>query len=229
VRGDVRAAGEAVHEMIRRPGAGELHLAIAHHHAGGGEFVLVAFDVLAVDQVGNVENHFASFGEAAAYFFIQRRKEAVHLETDGTGAGLAFALAGCRFAEVGEIAASDLVGRDLGKLTAAAVVDEDFEVHLSFAAEFIDIAEELTLVGPDGFTEAFVVVEDGAESEGKDCGMFEAVSYDAGMIHTGFLIESFCGIVFADYNGKVTGWVEENLISAYAVNGLERNRFSVAG
>jgi hypothetical protein len=207
-------------EMIRGPGAGDLHLAVAHHHAGGGEFVLVALDMLVIDQVGDVENHFSGLSEAAAYFFIQRCKEAVHLEADGAGSGLALALAGCRFSEVGEIATAYLVWRELGKLTAAAVVDEDLEVHLGFAAEFIDVAEELALVGPDGFAEAFVVVEDGAEPEGKDGGVFEAVSDDASMIHTGFLIQGFCGIVFADDNGKVTGWVEENLISAYTVYGL---------
>ena len=102
-------------------------------------------------------------------------------------------------------------------------------MHLSFAAEFFDVAEELALVGPDGFTEAFVVVEDRTESEGKYGGVFEAVSDDSCVVHTRFLIQGFCGIVFADDNGKVTGWVEENLISAYAVYGLERNWFSVAG
>jgi len=151
VRGEMSAAGEAVDEMIRRPGAGELHLAVAHHSAGGGELVLIALHVLAVDQVGDVEDHLAGLSEAAANFFIEGNEEAMHLEADGAGAGLAFALAGCRFAEIGEIATTHFVWRDLGKFTAAAVVDEDLEVHLGFAAKFIDVAEELTLVGPDGF------------------------------------------------------------------------------
>ncbi len=187
--------------MIRRPRAGELHLAVTHHGAGGGELVLIALDILAVDQVSDVENHFASFSEAAADFLIQGCEETMHLEADGAGARLAFALTGCRFAKVGKVTATHFVCRKLGEFAAAAVVYEDLEVHLGFAAEFIDVSEELTLVRPDGFAEAFVVVEDGTESERKDGGMFEAVSDDASMIHTGFLIEGFCGIVFADDNG----------------------------
>ena len=203
-----------MHKMIRRPRAGELHLAVAHHRAGGGELILVALHVFAIDQMGDIENHLAGFGESAAYFFIEWHEEPMHLEADGAGAGLAFALAGCRFAKIGEIAAAHLVWRELGKFAGAAIVDEDLEVHLGFAAEFIDVAEELTLVGPDGFAKAFVVIEDGAEAERKDGGVFEAVSDDASMIHTGFLIEGFCGIVFADDNGEVTGWVKEDLVSA---------------
>jgi len=140
------AASEAVHEVIGRPGAGELHLTVAHHGTGGGELVLVALHVLAVDEVGDIENHLAGFGEAAAYFFVQRGEQAVHLEADGAGAGLAFALAGCRFTKVSEVATADLVLRKLCDLAAAAVVDKDLEVHFGFAAEFIDIAEELALV-----------------------------------------------------------------------------------
>ena len=109
LRRDVGATGQAVHEMIRRPRAGELHLAVAHHGAGGGELVLIALHVFALDQVGDIENHLAGLGQAAAHFFIQGCKEAMHLEAYGAGAGLTFALAGCRFAEIGEIAAAHLV------------------------------------------------------------------------------------------------------------------------
>jgi hypothetical protein len=151
--------------------------------------------------VGDVENHFAGLSEAAAHFFIEGDEEAMHLEADGAGARLAFALTGCRFAKIGEVTATHFVGRNLGELASAAIVHEDLEVHFGFAAEFIDVAEELTLVGPDGFAETFVVVEDGSKAERENSGVFEAVSDDASMIHTGFLIEGFCGIVFADDNG----------------------------
>jgi hypothetical protein len=215
--------------MIRRPRAGELHLAVAHHRAGGGEFVLVAFHVFAIDQMGDVENHLAGFGESAAYFFIEGHEEPMHLEADGAGPGLSLALAGCRFAEIGEVSATYLIWRKLGKLAGAAVIHKDLKVHFGFAAQFVDVAEELTLVGPDGFAEAVVVVENGAETEGKYGGMSKAVSDDTSMIHTRFLIQGFCGIVFADDNGKITGWVKENLVSAHSVDCFKRNWFSVTG
>ena len=220
MRRDMRSAGEAVYEMIRGPGAGNLHLAVAHHGAGSGEFVLVTLHVLAIDQVSDVEDHFAGFGEAAAYFFIEGHEEPVHLKADGTGAGLTFALPGCRFAEIGQVTAAHFVGRKLSDqfASAAAVVDENLEVHLGFAAQFIDVAEELSLVGPDGFAEAFVVVEDGAKAERKNGGVFEAISDDSCVVHTRFLIQTVCRVMFADDNCEVTGWVKENLISAYSVH-----------
>jgi len=81
----VWARGEPVDEVVGRPGARDLHLALAHDGAGGGELVLVALNVLAVDEVGDIQDHFAAFGESAAYLFIERQEEAVHLEADGTG------------------------------------------------------------------------------------------------------------------------------------------------
>ena len=174
--------------MIRRPGAGELHLAVAHHRASGREFVLIALHIFAIDQMGDVENHLACFGESAAYFFIEGHEKPMHLEAHCAGPGLTFALPGCRFAEIGKVSATHFVGRKLGKLAAAAVIHKNSEVHLGLAAQLVDVAEKLALIRPDGFAEAFVVVEDGAETEGKYSGMFEAVSNNASMIHTRFLI-----------------------------------------
>jgi hypothetical protein len=66
----VRAAGEAVNEVIRRPGSGELQLTLPHHGAGGLEFVLIAFDALTVDQVGNIQKHLSTFCHSAADFLV---------------------------------------------------------------------------------------------------------------------------------------------------------------
>jgi hypothetical protein len=101
------AAGQPMDEVVRRPWAGELHVALAHHGAGGSELVLVALDALAVDEVGDVEEHLATVGHAAADFFVERGEHAVHLEADGAGASLAFALAGGVFAEIGEVFFAD--------------------------------------------------------------------------------------------------------------------------
>ncbi len=50
-------------EVVGRPGAGNLHLALADRSAGCSELVLVAFDVFAVDQVGDIQHHLAALGE----------------------------------------------------------------------------------------------------------------------------------------------------------------------
>jgi hypothetical protein len=189
MRGDVRSASEAMDEVIGWPGAGELHLAVLHHCARGLEFVLVALDALALDEVRDIEDHLAGFGEAAADFFIERHEEAMHLEADGAGTSLTLALAGSGFAKIGEVLATDLLRIEVREFASAtAIIDEDFEMHLGFAAKFFDVIEELSLVGPDGFAEAFVVAEDGTESERKDGGMFETICDDSCVVDPGFLI-----------------------------------------
>jgi hypothetical protein len=169
--------------------------------------------------VGDVEDHLAGFGEAAADFFIEGDEEAVHLEADGAGPGLALALAGGGLAEIREVFATYLLGIEVGELASAtAIIDEDLEMHFGFAAEFFDIAEELSLVGPDGFAEAFVVVKDGTESEGKDGRVLETICDNSCVVYPGFLIKSICRVMFTDDDCKITGWVKENLISANSVD-----------
>ena len=160
-------AGEAVDEVIGRPGAGDLHLALPHHGAGGGELVLVALDVLAVDQMGDVEDHLSAFSEAAAYLFVEGKEEAVHLEADGACSCLAFPGAGCVLTQVGKIAPAHALGRELPlDFLATTIIDKNLQVHLGLAAQFLDVAEELALVGADGLAKAFVVGENGSEAEG---------------------------------------------------------------
>ena len=199
MRGDVRAASEAMDEVIGRPGTGELHLAVLHHCARGLEFVLVALDALSFDEVGDIENHLAGFGETTADFFIERHEESMHLEADGTGTGLTLALAGSGLPKISEVLPTDLLRMEVGEFTSAtAVIDENFEMHFGFAAEFFDVIEELSLVGPDGFAEAFVVAEYGTESERKNCGVFETICNDSCVVDPGFLIKSVCRVMFAD-------------------------------
>ena len=163
------------------------------------ELVLIALNAFALYEVGDVQDHLAGFGEAAADFFIEGHEEAMHLEADCACAGLALALAGSCLTEVSEVLATNLLWIEVGEFASAtAVIHEDFEVHLGFAAEFIDIAEELALVGPDGFAKAFVVVEDSAESEGKYGGVLETICDDSCVVDPGFLIECVCRAVFAD-------------------------------
>jgi hypothetical protein len=165
------------------------------------ELVLIALDALALDEVRDVEDHLAGFGEATADFFIEGHEEAMHLEADGAGTGLTLALAGSGLAKIGEVLATDLLWVEVGEFASAtAVIYENLEMHLGFAAEFFDVIEELSLVGPDGFAEAFVVAEDGTESERKNCGMFETICDDSCVIDPGFLIKSFCRVMFADDN-----------------------------
>jgi len=226
----VGAAGEPVDEVVGRPGAGELHLALSHVGAGGGELVLVALNKLAVDEVSDIQHHFAAFGKPAADFFVEGHEEAVHLETDGTRAGLTLARPCSALTEVGQILPANSFGRCLAlDFAAATVVDHDLEVHFSLAAELVDVAEELALVGADGLAEAVIVSEDGAEAEGKHGGMLEAVCDDPSVVDAGFLVEGFGWVVLADDNGEIAGWVEEDLVTADSEDGFHRNWLAVAG
>jgi len=226
----MRCPGEAVNEVVGRPWAGDLHLALAHDGACGGELVLVALNVFALDQVGDIEHHLAAFGQAAAYFFIQWHEEAVHLEADGAGTGLAFTGARGVLAQAAQVlTAYTLGGQMLGERVGATVVDEDLEVHLRFAPQLVDVALELALVGADGLAQAFIVGEDGAESEGQHGGVLEDVGDHTCMVHAGLLVEGFRGVVLADNDGEVAGGVKKYLVAAYSDDRLHRNWFTMTG
>jgi len=70
LRWDVSSAGEPVDEVVWRPGSGKLQDTFLHHGAGGREFVLVALDTFAIDQMRDIQQHLAAFGHPAAYFFV---------------------------------------------------------------------------------------------------------------------------------------------------------------
>ena len=154
----------------------------------------------------------------------------MHLKADRTGARLALAGAGCVLTQVAEITATDAFGRELPlDLFGATIIDKDLQVHLGFASELVNVAKELALIGADGFAEAFVVVEDGSKAEGQHRGMLETVGYDPGMIHAGFLVEGFCGVMFADDDSEVAGRVKEDLVTAHSEGRFHRNRLTMTG
>ena len=183
MRRRVVSAGEPVDEVIRRPGTGDLHLALLHGRGGCCELVLVALDTLAIDQVRDVEDHLAVFRKAAGDLFVKRTEETAHLEADGTATGLALALPGGILAQVGEVFAADSFGRKIAdEGSGTAVVYENLDVHLGFAAKLINIRLKLALIGADGFAEEFVGIKNSAESERKDSGMLKTVCYHSCMI-----------------------------------------------
>jgi hypothetical protein len=152
-------------EVIRRPRAGELHLAVFQLYGGSRVAVLVALDALVIDEVGDVEQHLAGAIALAGDFLVERGKHAVHLNRDGAGAGLAFPLLGGVFAQAGEILFAHAVHQDRLVKFAAAVVDHYLKVHLGLAAKPVEVGQELALVGADGSAEGFVIGKDGAETE----------------------------------------------------------------
>jgi hypothetical protein len=112
-------------------------------------------------------------------------------------------------------------------LPPAAIVDENFQVHLCFAVELVDIAEELALVGPDRFAKGFVVVKDGAETERKNRGMAETIRNHSRVIHAGLLVQRSLWIVFAHNHRKIACGVKENLIATDSKDRFQRNRFTM--
>jgi len=165
--------------------------------------------------VRDIEHHFSVVDEPAAYLFIERQEQPVHLETDGASPRLALPSPRGIFPQIAQIFAANTFGGEiLLDFARTAVVDEDLEVHLGLAPQLVDIAEKLALVGADGFAQHFVVSENCAEPEGKYCGMLKAVGDHPSVINAGLLVEDFLGVVLAYDDGEVTGWIEENLITA---------------
>src|SRR6266481_2370802 len=77
-------AGDGAHlpgqEMIRRPGTGHNHLAILELLGGRAVAVLIFFDRLGVDKVGDIEQHAVGIYLLATDFFLERIEELVHLD-----------------------------------------------------------------------------------------------------------------------------------------------------
>jgi hypothetical protein len=158
--------------------------------------------------MGDVEKHLAVVREPAAHFFVERQKEPVHLEADGTGAGLALARARRILTQIAQVFAAHAVrGQVPLNLFAAAVIDKDLEVHFGLAAKLIDIAEKLALVRTDGFAQGLIVIEDSAEAEGKNGGMLKTIGDDACMVDARLLVENFLRIVLAYDHGEIAGWI----------------------
>ena len=105
---------QALNEVVRGPRAGELHLAFLECFAGADELVHVALDALGLDEVGDIEQHLAVVHGATGDLFILGREEALHLDRDGTTFGLALALPGSSFPQVGEIFLANIVFRGDG-------------------------------------------------------------------------------------------------------------------
>jgi hypothetical protein len=95
--------------------------------------------------------------------------------------------------------------------------------------EAFEVALELTLIGADGFAEAFVIRKDGAKTEREDGGMLEAIGDNPGVIDAGLLVEGFIWVMFTYDDGEVTGGVEENLVATDSRYGFEWDWFAMAG
>src|ERR1700744_4464496 len=102
---------QPVDEVIRRPGARKLHLAVLQQLARGGEFVLVAFHALRIDEMRDVQQHLAVVHGAARDLFGLRNEDALHLDRDGTTLGLPLALPGSGLAQIGEVFLADIAFR----------------------------------------------------------------------------------------------------------------------
>lgn len=228
--GRMRGPREAVDKVIRRPWTGELHHALAHHGAGGGELILVALNIFAINQMRDVENHLAALGQAAADFFIEWHKEPVHLETNCTCPGLALSCTGRALPQAAQVlSANPFRGQMLFKVLGTAVIDEDLQVHLGLAAQFLDIALKLALVGTNRLAEDFVVIEDCPETEGKHRRVLETICNDPGVIDAGLLIQCLLWIVLADDNCEVAGWIKKYLVAANSVDGFQGNGLAMTG
>ncbi len=145
-------------------------MAVLQKQAGGGILVLVTLDTPVVDQVSDIEQHFAAVGTLAADLFIEWAEHAVHLRRNGAGLGLALALAAGNFSQVGEIFFADRLGdgSDGWRKITAAIVERDLEMHLGLAAKAVEISQEIALVGADGAAEGLIILIYGAEAEGEN-------------------------------------------------------------
>jgi len=154
----------------------------------------------------------------------------MHLETDRPRTRLALTLPHGILSQAGQIfAAHTLGGKVLYDLAGTTIVHEDLQVHFGLAAQLVDIAQKLALVGADGFSQTLIVVEDRSKPERQHRGVLETIGDYPGVVHARFLIEIFRWVMFADDDGEVAGGVKKYLISANAEDSFHWNGFAMTG
>src|SRR5579862_7219002 len=153
----------------------------------------------------DVEQHFPGISAAAADLLGQRREHPMHLNGDGPGFGLALTLPGGAFTKLREVLLArpsvSMGVETIGvQLVPAAVVEQHLQVHLGFAAQAVNVGEELALIGTDRAAKAIVVRENGSKTEGKDGRAFEAIRDNASVFDGCPVIQIVFGGVFTyDY------------------------------
>src|SRR6266852_5087405 len=188
-------AGDRTHlprqEMVRRPRTGHDHLAVFELLGGSAVTVLIFFDGLGVDEVSDIEQHSVGIDLLAADFFLQRIEELVHLDGEGAGFGLAFALPRCLLAKLGQVLAANRIGQNNLFHGAAkrTVPDRQLDAHFGLAAKPLHALTESAAVGTNGLADGIFGVENRSEAEGQDSGGSEAPADHAGMLQNGFFIE----------------------------------------
>jgi len=170
--GLLAVAGDGAHlpgqEMIGRPRAGHDHLAILELLGGGAVTVLIFFDRLGVDEVGDIEQHAVGIDLLAADFFLERIEELVHLDGEGAGFGLALALSASLLAELDKVLAADGIGQDNLFHGAAerTVANRQLDAHFGLATKPGHAVTESAPVGSNGLADGIFGVENRSKAEG---------------------------------------------------------------
>ena len=197
-------------EVIRGPRAAYSHFAVLKLLGGRRVTVLVFFDALGVDQMGDVDQHALRRDLLAADFLLERVEELVYLNGKGPGLSLAFALAGGLDPELGEVVATDGVWQ-LNvdhSLAQGTVAHDELDVHFGLAAELGHAQTEGAPVDPDGLAEGVIALENGPEFKRKYGGVAEAVADYSCVLDCRFLVQfTGCVVVFAYDHGEFTTWI----------------------
>src|ERR1019366_9101363 len=129
-------AGDGSHlagqEVVGRPGTGHEELAVLELLGSRAVAVLILFDRLGVDEVGDIEQHSVGIHLLAADFFLEGVEELVHLDGEGASFGLALALSGRLLAQLDQVLAADGIGQhDLVHGTSwRTVANDQLDAHL---------------------------------------------------------------------------------------------------
>src|SRR6266478_10015042 len=165
-------AGDSAHlprqEMIGRPWTSHHHLAILELLGGRAVTVLIFFDRLGVDEVSDIEQHAVGIDLLAADFFFERIEELMHLDREGAGFGLAFALPASLLAKLDQVLPADSIGQDNLFHGAAerTVANRQFNAHFGLATKPGDTLTESAAVGSNGLADSIFGVENRSEAEG---------------------------------------------------------------
>ena len=110
------------------------------------KFILIALDLLAVDKVGDVQQHLSALSQSATHFFVERKEGAVHLECHCARTGLTLPLPAGGFTQLTQVFTANCRQGVMPVQIASAIFHVNFDVHFGLAMQLFNVAHKLPLI-----------------------------------------------------------------------------------
>jgi hypothetical protein len=204
-------------EVVRGPWAAHYDLNPGQMPGGHLVAVLVFLNFFVINKVGDIDKHSAGINFAATNVLVNRRKNLVDLDGEGTRLGLPLALPDRFFPQSAQILTANS-GRQLDLFhgfTQRTIFDQEFQMHFSLALEFGNAFQETLAIEANRAAQCVIGIKNRAKAKWQNCCALEAFADYMRVLEESFLTEIASGNVFTYQDGKITAGIREYLGICY--------------